>query len=81
MQLTAEEAMALIEIRAMLVSRGIEADTMSDEQVVVFANRAVEWLAPLIPPHEAPFEMMQRMAQRHGCHGNSIDRIGPDGVL
>lgn len=74
MELTVEEAMALIEIRSMLMSRGIEADTMTDEQVVVFINRAADWLAPLIPSDDVPFDIMQRMARQHREMRGPTDR-------
>jgi hypothetical protein len=62
MELTVEQAMAIIEVRELLRSRGIEVDTMSDEEIVGFVNRAVHWIADLIDSHESSFTVIRRLA-------------------
>jgi hypothetical protein len=64
MELTPEQAMALIEIRGLLRSRGIDVDAMTDEEVVGFVNRAIQWIADLVQTHEPVFNTILRLAQQ-----------------
>jgi hypothetical protein len=71
---TVQEAMALIEVRALLRDRGIEVDSMTDEEVVGFVNRTIRWLADIVETHEPIFSLLIRMA-----HQKRNDILRPPG--
>jgi hypothetical protein len=62
MELTPEQAMALIEVRELLRSRDMDVDTMSDEEIVGFVNRAIRWLADVVEVHDPNFSILIRLA-------------------
>ena len=63
-ELTVEQAIALIEVREVLRSCNIEVDTMTDEEIVGFVNRAITWLADIMPTEDPVFSVIIRMAQQ-----------------
>ncbi|MDF2441770.1 MAG: hypothetical protein JWN98_2754 [Abditibacteriota bacterium] len=60
---TIEQAMALVEVRELLRLRDIDVDAMSDEEIIGFVHRGVQWIADMFPCHHPSLSIVQHMAQ------------------
>lgn len=62
-ELTPQQAMAMIEVRELLRLRDIDVDAMTDEEIVGFVNRGVQWIADMFPVHHPALNIILQMAQ------------------
>lgn len=62
-ELSVEQAMALVEVRELLRLRDIDVDAMTDEEVVGFVQRGVQWIADMFSCHHPALGVVQHMAQ------------------
>jgi len=61
-ELTPQQAMAIIEVRELLRLRDIDVDAMTDEDIIGFVHRGVQWIADLFPVHHPALSIVLQMA-------------------
>ena len=60
-EFTPEQAMAMVEVRELLRLRNIDVDSMSDEEIIGFVRRGVQWIADTFSVHHPSLNVILHM--------------------